>query len=192
MADSTISDLLAHIQAELEEAFAQLDAWFAAPIAVRHFQPVDGGWTVDQILEHTALTNHFLLILIEKGATKALRNSAGLNLAQELGHYQFKQHLLEDIGISRSFAWMRPEHMEPQGQKSSVEVQAQLQEQLQQCLHSLARLPNGEGVLYRTTMSVNGLGKIDVYEYLYFLAKHAKRHVMQMERNAAEYRQAAS
>ncbi|TGD82449.1 DinB family protein [Hymenobacter wooponensis] len=111
-----------------------------------------------------------------------MRNSVGLMLDQELGHYQFKQQLLDEVGISRSFVWMRPDH------KSPAEVQVQLQEQLQQCLRTLAQLPNGEGVLYRTTMSVNGLGKIDVYEYLYFLAKHAKRHVMQMERNATEYK----
>jgi hypothetical protein len=190
MSDSAIPDLLAHIRAELAQAFAQLDAWFAAPTAVRHFRPANGGWTVNEILEHTALTNHFLLILIEKGTAKALRNGASLDLVQQLGQYQFKQELLEAIGISRSFAWMRPEHMEPRGHKSTAEVQAQLRAQLQQCLHSLAQLPNGEGVLHRTTMSVNGLGKIDVYEYLYFLAKHAKRHIMQMERNATAFEQA--
>ncbi|TGE08485.1 DinB family protein [Hymenobacter fodinae] len=192
MPNASLTDLLAHIRTELEQAFAQLDDWFAAPAAARHFRPADGGWTGDEILKHTALTNHFLLILIEKATTKALRNSAGLDLAQELGQYQFKQTLLEEVGISRSFPWVRPEHMEPRGQKSPAEVQTPLREQLQQCLRSLARLPNGEGVLYRTTMSVNGLGKLDVYEYLYFLAKHAKRHVMQLARNAAEYQQVAS
>ena len=47
-------------------------------------------------------------------------------------------------------------------------------------------MPNGEGVLYQTTMSVNNLGKIDVYEYIYFLARHAQRHLEQMERNERE------
>jgi hypothetical protein len=42
-------------------------------------------------------------------------------------------------------------------------------------------LSNGEGALYKTTMSVNSLGKIDVYEYIYFLAQHGRRHIGQME-----------
>lgn len=30
-------------------------------------------------------------------------------------------------------------------------------------------------------MSVNDLGKIDLYQWLYFLARHARRHVQQMQ-----------
>ena len=36
-------------------------------------------------------------------------------------------------------------------------------------------------------MTVNGLGKINVYEYSYFLAQHARRHLTQMQDNAAEF-----
>jgi hypothetical protein len=36
-------------------------------------------------------------------------------------------------------------------------------------------------------MSVDELGKIDVYHYIYFLAQHAKRHLMQMEMIKAEF-----
>ncbi|WP_167855046.1 hypothetical protein [Hymenobacter wooponensis] len=50
MLDTSISSLLAHIQTELEQAFAQLNSWFAVPAALRHYRPADGGWTVDQIL----------------------------------------------------------------------------------------------------------------------------------------------
>jgi hypothetical protein len=46
----------------------------------------------------------------------------------------------------------------------------------------LNKIQNGEGVLQTTMMSVNNLGKIDVYSYLYFLAKHAERHVSQMQK----------
>jgi hypothetical protein len=47
----------------------------------------------------------------------------------------------------------------------------------------LNKIQNGEGVLQTTMMSVNDIGKIDVYSYLYFLAKHAERHVSQMQKN---------
>jgi hypothetical protein len=36
-------------------------------------------------------------------------------------------------------------------------------------------------------MTVDNLGKINVYEYIYFLSKHAERHLAQMEGNRLEY-----
>lgn len=80
--------------------------------------------------------------------------------------------------------------MEPTGNKLLAEVRHQLKEQVHQCLAILAKLSNGEGVLYKTTMSVNNLGKLDVYEYIYFLAQHARRHIMQMEKNEFEFNSA--
>jgi hypothetical protein len=47
-------------------------------------------------------------------------------------------------------------------------------------------MKNGEGLLYKTTMTVNELGKINVYEYIYFLSLHAQRHVTQMKKNESE------
>lgn len=37
-------------------------------------------------------------------------------------------------------------------------------------------------------MTVNNLGKIDVYEYIYFLAQHGRRHLTQMQKNEEEYK----
>jgi len=56
------------------------------------------------------------------------------------------------------------------------------------CLTNLERLKNGEGVLYKTTMSVNNLGKINVYEYIYFRIQHRQRHLAQMQKNKTECR----
>jgi hypothetical protein len=36
-------------------------------------------------------------------------------------------------------------------------------------------------------MSVNELGKLNVYEYVYFLTQHARRHLTQMQDNHAEW-----
>ena len=55
-----------------------------------------------------------------------------------------------------------------------------MHEQLTECLDWLDQLSQGAGILYKTTMTVNDLGKINVYEYLYFLAMHIRRHLMQM------------
>lgn len=181
------SALIAEIDQALETAFNRLAEWFEAPVLLRTYRPANGGWTVDEILEHTALTNHYLLILIEKGATKALKNAHNLNLEEELAARPSEQIKLGQIANPQAFAWVRPEHMEPRGVKSGPEVAATLRQQLQACQQVLRRLPNGEGVLYRTTMTVNSLGKIDVYDFVHFLVKHAERHLMQIHKVAAEY-----
>jgi hypothetical protein len=178
---------LADIKSSLNNTFASLDEWFDKPAALRAYRPHDGGWTIDEVLEHIGLTNHFLLILIAKGTRKALLNTSGADLANELAGQVFQREKFTEIGRHKSFAWVRPEHMEPTGTKPLPEVRTQLQEQLSQCLATLEQLKNGEGVLFKTTMSVNDLGKINVYEYLYFLAQHGQRHITQMEKNELEF-----
>ena len=172
------------------DTFSTIDKWFDKDDNLRHYRPRNGGWTIDEILEHIGLTNHFLLILIDKGTNKALQNIHQLDLTTELEHYSFHWNELKEVGLHKSFPWIRPEHMEPTGSKSLKEVRNQLKEQVTHCLTNLDKLKNGEGILYKTTMTVNDLGKIDVYEYIYFLAQHGQRHVMQMQKNEEEYKSA--
>ncbi|WP_223649368.1 DinB family protein [Hymenobacter psoromatis] len=182
-----IRDLLTELVSCLTDTFALVDAWFDQPADLRSYRPVDQGWTVDEVLLHIGLTNHFLLILIEKGAIKALNNPQGLDLNAELTAYQFPRDKLAAIGVLHAFPWMRPEHMEPRQQLPGPAVREQLRQQLAQALACLQRLSRGEGLLYYTTMSVNGLGKLNVYEYVYFLAQHARRHFTQMAENTREF-----
>lgn len=183
-----IKNIITEISDYLTTTFDAVDTWFDKDEMLRRYQPANGGWTINQVLEHIGLTNHFLLILIEKGTRKALQNVNQLDLQKELGHYVFHRDQLTEVGIHQSFEWIRPAHMEPNGEKTLDEVRLQLKEQVQQCFGFLDQLKNGEGVLYKTTMTVNNLGKIDVYEYIYFLAQHAQRHIMQMMKNENEFR----
>ncbi|NUO02416.1 MAG: DinB family protein [Saprospiraceae bacterium] len=182
-----IAPLIQEIRDFLHATFAEIDLWFDKDPGLRNYQPENGGWTINQILEHIGLTNHFLLILIEKGTQKALNNANDPEWKSALENYHFHKDQLTEIGLYQSFAWIRPEHMEPKGEKTLPEVRAQLRDQLAQCLHCLNMLKNGEGALYKTTMTVNNLGKIDVYEYIYFLGQHGQRHLTQMQRNAQAY-----
>ena len=182
-----IKDLISEIKDFLDITFKQIDLWFEKDPEIRCYRPRDGGWSIDQILEHIGLTNHFLLILIDKGTNKALANSAKLDISEELKNYEFHREKLIEIGLHKSFNWIQPEHMEPGAEKSLEQVRQQLKDQLQLCLDYLDKLKNGEGALYKTTMTVNELGKIDVYEYIYFLAQHGQRHITQMKKNEQEY-----
>jgi hypothetical protein len=184
----TIAGLLAELRTTLHETFAAVDTWFEQPASLRTFVPEDQGWTIDEVLNHIELTSHYLLILIEKGTAKALANAQGRSLAQEMAHYHFPREKLAAIGTLRAFPWQRPGHMEPRAYPRPLPVvRQQMGEQLRQLLGCLERLAQGEGLLYQTTMSVNELGKLNVYEYVYFLAQHARRHLTQMQENEAEW-----
>jgi hypothetical protein len=164
--------------------FAQVDAWYDRDEALRRFRPASGGWSVDQVLEHITLTNRFLMLTLRKWVViaeqRARRGDPTPGGESDLGR-------LVVIGDRGSFAWTRPEHMEPTGIPTSAEVRAVLHRQLGECLILLERIGGGVGALCRITMTVGGLGKIDLYQWLYFLAQHARRHLQQLAAIEAEY-----
>jgi hypothetical protein len=152
-----------------------------------HYEPKDGGWTSLKVLEHITLTSHFLLIIIDKASQKSIQRAAFTPIPQDWDTYELLPKSLEDIGVNRSFSWVRPEHMEPSGKVDLAEIRARMMEQFDRCQQHLLALKNGEGRLCKTTMSVNAIGKLDVYQYIYFLVLHAKRHLTKLERNKIEY-----
>ena len=178
---SSIQTTILKIHRELISAFASLDSWFDRDekfLAENH----DERWSASQILEHVMLTNQYLLILIEKGAHRAKSIAQEKDFREQLTHYDFENSALSEVGVHKSFSWDNPEHMEPKGAKTLNEIRRELRSQLHQCLCLLDSICNGEGVLYRITMTVNNLGKLDVYQYLYFLVLHVKRHITQLEK----------
>lgn len=178
-------ELSAHIKNELTQTEMEVSRWFDLPSDVRQFKTGEN-WSINEILEHISLTNRFLLILIEKGTKKALNKAKMQSFDKRLVSLkdEFNLEKLEEIATN-SFVWEHPEHMQPKGDLFNVPIQ--LAEQFAKCREFLAQMPNGEGFLHTTTMTVNGLGKIDVYSYIYFLAKHAKRHIKQMQKMSVSY-----
>ena len=171
------------VRRELTEAFDELDGWFERDPAGRACRPRDGGWTIDELLEHVTLTSHFLLIVIRKGCAKALRRAA----RQAIPAGESDLAALEAIGHPDAFPWLRPEHMEPAGASSPAEVRARMRRQRDECLELLDSLAGGAGALHLVRMSVQALGKLDLYQWLYFLARHARRHGTEIGRVWAEW-----
>lgn len=174
------------IKTHLKLTFDEVDRWFDKDNETLNYQSSNAGWTVQQILEHIYLTNFYLLILIEKGSKKAMRNYLDLDLDIEIENYVFDREKFEKVGDYGTFEWIRPEHMEPKGELNLTEVRSLISQQYYQCLNYLCLMKNGEGLLCKTTMTVNELGKINVYEYIYFLSLHAQRHLTQMKNNELE------
>jgi len=178
------SRTIERVRAALTESFAEADIWFDRPEPLRSFRPPDGGWTIDEILEHITLTSHFLMIVIRNSTRKALKRAADATIPFQ----ESDLDLLEPIGQRGTFSWARPEHMIPTGTVPGEEVRRKMREQLVECLGFLDQLRGGEGSLFKVRMSVNDSGKLDVYQWLYFVAQHAKRHVDQMRENEAEWK----
>ncbi|TVX96334.1 DinB family protein [Cohnella terricola] len=176
----TIHQTIKFIGQELSQTLTDYDKWFDLDSELLRFRPKIG-WSIEQI------TNHFLLILIRKGFNKAQELARKVDLNEALSSYQYNLSELDQIAKHKSFEWIRPEHMEPKGDKSLIEVKTILAEQINECKDMLHGIPNGEGTLYKTTMTVNNLGKIDVYQYIYFLCQHARRHIIQMQGVIDEY-----
>ena len=182
-----LEEYIQTIQLHLIDTHSKVLNWFSEKVEIKNYKPMDDGWSISEILEHIALTSHFLLILIDKGADKSIRNINEESIEELLEDENFNLDKIERIGMHKSFDWIRPEHMEPTGQKTDLEIRNQLVSQLNRCLNQLETLRNGEGLRYKTTMTVDRLGKINVYEYIYFLSKHAERHLHQMEENRIEF-----
>ncbi len=173
---------VAAVRAALGSAFAELDGWFDRPAGLLAFRPALG-WSAPQVLEHVGLTNHFLMLTLAKHAATALRRAAR---GETPAAAESDLAILDIIGERGSFDWVRPEHMEPTGALALGEVRATLAAQRAECLAALDRLSGGVGALAAVTMTVAGLGKLDLYQWLMFLAQHARRHLSQLAAIEAE------
>jgi hypothetical protein len=165
---------IATVRDALVETFARLDSWCALSAEhLLHRPSYPDAWNVAEHLEHVSLVNHFLLLTIRKGTGTALRRSQSqLIPAGESG-----LESLAPIADPDSFPWEPPRHMIPVGTKNPAEVQELLNLQLGECMGLLERMREGEGMLCSFNMSVYNLGRLDMYQWLYFLAQHGRWHL---------------
>ena len=170
------AETIATVRRTLLDTFAEIDRWFERAGHLRRYRPRTGGWTIDEVLEHVTLTNHFLMLILRKWVEIALRRAGRTPITE--GESDLR--VLEVVGRRGSFGWVRPVHMEPTGNVTPEAVRETMQEQCRECLKLLEQLGTGEGALCRVTMTVNDLGKIDLYQWLYFVAMHARRHLRQL------------
>lgn len=178
------------VLAEIAAARDQVLPWWGCEAGLLHWLPPSGGWSVQEILDHITLTSHYLLKLIDKGARKSLKAKANGEILQLDPEYSLIPKSLDAAGDLSAFYWHRPEHMDPRIHPVAYESRGQFLEQMQECESLLNLLEGGWGHWCKTTMSVNNLGKLDVYQYIVFLCRHAERHCRQMERNQQQYPEA--
>ncbi|HEY5514278.1 MAG TPA: DinB family protein [Geomonas sp.] len=172
-------ETVATVHDTLERVFLLLDGWFERPAEELEARPdYPGAWTIAEHLEHVCLVNHFLLLTIRKGCGKACRRAGSVPLPEA----ESDLALLSPVAVPDAFQWSPPSHMVPTGRREPAEIRAGLRSQCNECLDLLAGMPAGEGRLCTVRMSVHGLGRLDMYQWLYFLAQHARYHLALIER----------
>src|SRR5438105_4971950 len=82
-----ITNVINTIQVELTQTFEEVFNWFTTDNGLLNYSPDDKRWSVKKILEHISLTNHYLLILIRKGAIKAIEKAEKSDYAGLLVNY---------------------------------------------------------------------------------------------------------
>ncbi len=172
------------VRETLSKTFDDTAAWIERPNDLRRFRPTSGRWSIDEVLEHITLTNHFLMLTLIKWTAVACKRAARGDIICD-GESDLSR--IDIIGQRGSFRWERPEHMEPSGTMSADAIREILDSQCKECLRLLELMNSGEGSLCRIRMSVNDLGKVDLYQWLYFVTQHARRHLQQMETIESEY-----
>jgi len=155
------SETVRPVRDTLCREFARVDAWFDRPESIRRYVPTAGTWSIDQVLEHIALTNRYHMLTLGKYCDRANKLAAR---GEGIPQGESDLNRLKAIGERGSFGWERPEHMKPTGLPAPDEVRASLHRQLGECLIQLEMLDGGIGALCRITMTVNDLGKIDLYQ----------------------------
>ncbi len=170
------------VREQIATAADRLDAFFELPGPALAYRPADGGWTASEILEHVTLTSHYLLLIIRPHCAKAARRAA--KQPAPVGESDLAR--LAPVGHPDAFPWIRPEHMEPTGTADPAAVRATMASQFAECVALLDGLPPGAGALVTVRMSVQALGRMDMYQWLVFLALHAQRHAVEIERIGAE------
>jgi len=167
------------LRSTLHETFARLDTWFDLPAErLGHRPSYPQAWTAAEHLEHVALVNHFLLLTIGKGVATALRRAH----TQSIPAGESDLLCLAPIADPDAFPWEPPGHMIPGGSQALDEIRALLADQHGQCLILLERMGKGEGRLCSFRMSVYGLGRLDMYQWLYFLVQHGRWHLEFLKR----------
>ena len=179
---SSTLGVVSSVRGAIDDAFTRLnDLCGGAEEHLRHTPPYSDAWTVLEHLEHVSLVNHFLLLTIGKGVTTALRRA----LTRSLPPGASDLERLHPIADPDAFRWNSPGHMIPTGAQSAEEVRSLLAAQRGRCYELLGLMPSGEGRHCSIRMSVFELGKLDMYEWLYFLAQHGRWHLALLARREA-------
>ena len=177
-----MNSAIATTRTELTNAFNRMFDVFAFREDVLYYQPLNGGWSIYQVLEHVMLANHFLLRIVNKQAEKTMQWANRIDNKIKLQPYVLDTGKLKSMELNGSYIWVPQRYTEPVGDTPLLELKISLHDQLKQAVELL----ENEKLLKAIEDSYVA-GKIDALHYLYFLAQHMQRHLGQVSRLKKEF-----
>jgi hypothetical protein len=175
-------DAIADLLRRSDAAFDALLARAALDPVRLSSRPHAAAWSGAEVLEHVALMNRFVLVLVDKIAARTRARLARLE------PWPTAPPDLERVARAalEPRAWPHPPHMAPAGGLTPAESARALARDRERCRAWLAEFPAGEGTLHRIRMSrVEGDDRLELYQFLELVVRHAERHAAQIDRAAA-------
>jgi hypothetical protein len=159
-----------------------LGAVDAIPEELREARPTESQWSVAEVLEH--------LVRVETGVAKLMALKIGeLQASAEPPHEAPEMVDIVtsrfEIVADRAQAIEAPERVVPQGEMSAGAARVALQATRGVLLDQLHA---GDGLAYSGVLHPHPfLGTLDLYEWVYFLGAHERRHADQVRALAGQF-----
>lgn len=169
---------------ELTNAFNRLFDVFSVREDLLYHQPLNGGWSIYEVLEHVVLANHFLFRIVNKQAEKAMLQANRFGNQTNNQPYKLNTATLKNMELNGSYIWVPQRYTEPGGDTALLELKISLHDQLKQAIELL-----GNEQLLKAIEETYVAGKIDALHYLYFMVQHMQRHLDQVSRLKQEFSQ---
>src|SRR5687767_11827071 len=112
----TFEHILINLRHELIRTFAVMDEWSDTANSLRRFRPSHKGWSINDVLEHVMLTNHYLLIIVDRGRAGAWKKSEALRTTV-MSDYSLTTPALQELTDPEAIAWQCHEHHQPLGKR---------------------------------------------------------------------------
>jgi hypothetical protein len=135
-----------------------------------NFRPASGGWSIAEILEHLALVENAFMHSV--GPQLSRNSPAELFRARQLPDAL----LIDSVGRDRSKRSKAPVPVSPTGRWSRTETLERLVAARAQTTQFLSSNPE----LRRGAVKHPGLGFLDGFQWVLFLAAHTERHMRQI------------
>lgn len=177
-----IQQTILTIQRQLISAFALFDGWFDKEHELLSYVPASHTMSISDVMEYTMLCNDQLLEKIGQENLDHLDLIVTSDPDQASYLHDFDR-LVPDVANLRNLI---EEVTIGQRQPLPV-VRRKLRDQLNECLYQLELLGAGEGLLHYAASTVNSVLKLDVYQYMYFVAKHTQSKANLLETIEKEY-----
>lgn len=152
---------------------------------LREARPHENAWSAAEVLEH--------LMRVETGVAKLVALKVGEMQTLEQPPHEAPEMIAVDLArftmiADRSIHIDAPERVVPVGEMSASAAQAALVETRGMLLDQLHA---GDGLAYSTVLHPHPLfGALNLYEWVWFIGAHERRHTDQIREIAAHFRTA--